>query len=315
MEVRRAHEGDMAAVLALLARCLSWEEDEHSATYFHWKHFENPFGQSPMWLAFEGDTLVGVRAWLRWRLTDGSRDMAAVRAVDTTTDPAHQGRGIFRTLTLTSLEELRESGIAMVFNTPNAASGTGYLTMGWEPVGRLPVAVRFHGLRGLRTALVRRVAADRWSLPCDVGVDARTLTDDSGLLARFPSLPGDGRLRTLLDDDFLRWRYGLPELRYRALIVGDALAFFRVRRRGIATECVIGHVLGVDARERSRAITMVAKHVRADRTIALDDSVGMTHGFARFAPVGPHLMWRGLNDMDRPLAGDWALSMGDVELL
>ena len=65
------------------------------------------------------------------------------------------------------------------------------------------------------------------------------------------------RLRTARTPAFLRWRYGLAALGYRAIAVDDdpaaGLAIFRVRRRGAATEAGVSDLLVPLGAERARA--------------------------------------------------------------
>lgn len=314
VEIRHAVTGDSDAILRLLARAMGWGSDDRFRRYFVWKHLENPFGTSPTWVAEVDGRIVGLRTWLRWRLTDGVAMLRAVRAVDTATDPAMRGRGVFRRLTEGSLAALEADGTDLVFNTPNAASGAGYRTMGWRDVGTLPVAVRFGSLRGATDGLRSRQAAERWSVPCSVGVDARDAVAEGDILERFGAPPADGRLATPIDTEFLAWRYGLADLRYRLFEHGDSCAFFRLRRRGRAVECVIGHVLGVDRTERRRLIARLSSTAGADRTLVLDPTVGPTCGFLRVPGVGPLLMARPLRSPSVPPLDGWALSLGDVEL-
>ena len=85
--------------------------------------------------------VVGLRAFMRWEFVAGRRRFRAVRAVDTATHPDHQGRGIFSRLTLEALDGLR-SEADFIFNTPNEKSLPGYLKMGWQVVGRVPIRIR-----------------------------------------------------------------------------------------------------------------------------------------------------------------------------
>ena len=64
---------------------------------------------------------------MRWELIRGAERLRMVRAVDTATDPDHQGRGIFRRLTERALAELVSEGYDAVFNTPNNQSRPAYL--------------------------------------------------------------------------------------------------------------------------------------------------------------------------------------------
>lgn len=110
-----------------------------SEAYFTWKHMENPFGASRILLAREGDQIIGLRAFMYWDWASGKERVKAVRAVDTATDPAHQGKGIFRKLTLQAVDECKSEGVGLVFNSPNPISMAGYLKMGWKQAGRMPI--------------------------------------------------------------------------------------------------------------------------------------------------------------------------------
>src|SRR5713101_901703 len=139
LTVQRATSADFPGVLELTRRALGWTDaDTH---FLEWKHLRNPFGPSPMWVATDDDRVVGFRAFLRWEfVTRAGRTVTAVRAVDTATDPAYQGQGIFTRLTTEAIAALTHDGVELIFNTPNAKSLPGYLKMGWQEIGRLPVA-------------------------------------------------------------------------------------------------------------------------------------------------------------------------------
>ena len=142
LDIRPFAEHDTAAVLSLLEASLGGgPAGERSPAFFRWKHLENPFGRSYMLVAEADDRIVGFRAFMRWRFDLGGEPVRAVRAVDTATHPDHQGRGIFRQLTTTALEDLR-SEADLIFNTPNDKSLPGYLKMGWRKVEEVPIRVR-----------------------------------------------------------------------------------------------------------------------------------------------------------------------------
>lgn len=79
-------------------------------------------------------------------MAKGQKVFSAFRAVDTATHPAHQGKGIFKRLTLKALEIGHQRGDHFVFNTPNSKSKPGYLKMGWKEVGQLKVQIRLLNL-------------------------------------------------------------------------------------------------------------------------------------------------------------------------
>ncbi len=321
VDVRRAVADDRAAVLDLLALSLGWERGPEFRDFFAWKHEQNPFGQSPGWVAVVEGRVVGFRTFLRWEFEhpDG-RLRRAVRAVDTATAPDQQGRGIFRRLTLAAIDDLRREGVDFVFNTPNTKSRPGYLKMGWTQIGRLPAAARVMGPGGARRMLASRVPAERWSLPVAAGVPATELFADARvetLLAHVRHAPG---LRTARTTAYLRWRYGHPPLGYRAIAAGgdpaSGLVVFRVRRRGKATEVAVSDVLVPDgaASTRVRLLREVARATAADYAII----VGTSSLRARYVPIprqGPILTWRPLADPSPPPhLHSLDLSLGDVEL-
>ena len=93
----------------------------------------------------------------------------AARAVDTATDPDHRRRGLFRTLTLDALDALAADGTRFVWNTPNSTSLAGYLTMGWQEVGRIPVVVAPASAKFPFVVLTARRAAGRDAIPTSFG--------------------------------------------------------------------------------------------------------------------------------------------------
>ena len=216
VSTRRASQADFPAVLALARRSLGWTDDD--AAFLEWKHVQNPFGASPMWVAESEGRVVGFRTFLRWELVhpDGAT-LRAVRAVDTATDPDFQGRGIFTRLTLEAIDELTAEGVDLVFNTPNEKSRPGYLKMGWREVG--PPA-RGATSRELAIPLRDRDRADvgRPSSRPDGGGcrTAGRVGRPCGRRApaRFGTVSRAG-LATRRTCAFLSWRYGNPALGYR----------------------------------------------------------------------------------------------------
>jgi GNAT superfamily N-acetyltransferase len=249
LTVRPASAADRPSVLALLDASLGWESDDRHADFFSWKHERNPFGPSPAWVAVDRDgRLLGFRAFLRWEFTQGSAVLRAARAVDTATRPDVQRRGIFSRLTTTAIEGLVRDEVAFVFNTPNRQSLPGYLKMGWQRVGRLPVRARSPSVRRWRRLIGARCPADKWSLLTGAGAPASDAFADTDSVARL--LAGLGHtegLSTRVGVEYLRWRYGFPALRYRVVTAGptveDGTAVFRFRRRGTAVEAVICDLL------------------------------------------------------------------------
>ncbi|WP_276373567.1 GNAT family N-acetyltransferase [Chryseolinea sp. H1M3-3] len=151
MQIRSANDSDIPSIVNLLKISLGEAQMPKSVRYWRWKHLDNPFGQSPVLVCYEGSNLIGVRAFMRWEWRKLDKIFKSVRAVDTATHPAHQGKGIFKKLTLALIDNCKAKGDDFVFNTPNSKSKPGYIKMGWQEAGRLPIKFSiqrpFHLLR------------------------------------------------------------------------------------------------------------------------------------------------------------------------
>lgn len=319
--VRRMRRDELGAVVQLCGDALGWRPDEPNEALFRWKHVDNPAGPSPIWVGVVGGQVVAVRAFLRWTFEQpGGERVRAVRAVDTATHPAHQGRGLFSTLTRGALGPLRDDGTAFVFNTPNEQSRPGYLKLGWREVGRVPVVVALRGPRSVARLATARVPAAKWSLDTPAGAPAEeVLRDDAGLRVLLARRRGPRGIRTRLTPEHLRWRYGTGPVTYRAVTgpggLASGLAVFRLRSRGDAVEAVLADVLTPAGASRVRAalVAEVLESSGADHLLAVS-RVPLSARTVPAPTLGPVLTWRALGWSDRPRRRAWELSLGDVEL-
>lgn len=333
ISIRPYRPQDEAAVLELLSASLGGgPAGERAPDFFRWKHFRNPFGESYMLLGEVEGRLAGLRALMRWRFRAGDRTFRAVRAVDTATHPEHQGRGVFSALTLAALDALGGE-VDFVFNTPNRASGAGYLKMGWRMVGRPAVSVRVRKparfLGGLRTLGRAGPPADP-PPALDAETAAEALADEDAVGALLAaSGNGEARLHTPKDVAFLRWRYAdVPSLDYRAVRLSGAdglagLALFRIRPRGRLWECAVAEVITGrgDRRAAGRLLRDAARAAPVDHVTCLlaPGSAGRraanTRGFVRSR--GPILVARPMREDLSPDPTDlssWGVSLGDLEV-
>ena len=320
LELRPWAPADLPAILRLLQASLGWGDEPVFRRFFEWKHHESPFGPSPAWVAVDGGEIVGLRILMRWEFERGDGVARAVRAVDTATHPAYQGRGIFSRLTRIALEDLEREGVDFVFNTPNDKSRPGYLKMGWREVGRLPVDVRPLSFPGIARIVRARTAAGRWSEPSTAGDPAAAVLADRDALARLlvARRPSAGT-RTRVTPEYLAWRYGGDLLPYRALVARDGLdtgvALFRVRRRGAAREVALCEVLtaGNAVPVGRELVRRVVRAADADYLLALRGSVP-ARGLFPLPGQGPMLTWRRVATRREDPPADWRLGLGDIEL-
>lgn len=326
IRVRPYSDGDEAQVLEVLRAALGeGPTGDRSTRFFRWKHVHNPFGRSFMMVAEADGRVVGLRAFMRWRFTTGSSITEAVRAVDTATHPGYQRMGIFSRLTLAALETIRGE-VDLVFNTPNEKSLPGYLKMGWQVVGRIPVAVRVRKPIAFVTRFRARSAPPEIPVSGDLASDVLREQSSLASLLDAASLPAE-RLATPRDLGFLRWRYGTgSSLDYRAVVhsrrEGDAgLAIFRVRRRGALWETAIAELITRpgDRAARRRLLGEVIRAAPVHHVTLLDSADrtgGAGAGFVRSrSPMT--LVVNPLHDgicPDPTEPASWALTLGDVEV-
>jgi GNAT superfamily N-acetyltransferase len=327
LQVRRYRDEDEQDVVGLLAASLGGgPAGRRTIEFFRWKHLQNPFGRSLILVGETDGRIVGLRAFLRWRFQAADRIVEAVRAVDTATHPDYQGRGVFSRLTHEAIELVCEQA-DLVFNTPNEKSLPGYLKLGWEMVGRVPVAIRIQ--RPARMVWNLRSSSPRHPRPSVDALPAAEALDDLhgvGELLRDGD-PAEGRLSTLRTIEYLRWRYGTASLLdYRAvrLAGGNGLAIFRVRPRGGLWEATVAELLtpGHDVSVGRKLLQRIARSASVDhltcsfppRSAAL--RAAHRAGYMR-APRGMTLvanpLRRGLTP-DPSLLRSWALALGDLEV-
>lgn len=329
--IRRYEPDDLPSVLRLLEASLAGgPTGERTADFFRWKHHDNPFGTSYALVAERNGELVAFRTFMRWRFTIDGRVVKAVRAVDTATHPDHQGKGLFKTLTLTALDDLRTQA-EFVFNTPNANSLPGYMKMGWEPVGVVPIHIRplrpLRFARGLATA--KRGAGRSSSVDSPLQRASDFLADEQAVNPLLGTVEAThGRLATERTVAYLQWRYGgtgAPDYRVVRLMERDVLAgvaIGRLRWRGGLVEFTLCELLTrTPTRQAVRRLLAKVNEVQADHVAT--HLPGWTwkralgSGYVRVPGQGMLLTTRVVGERDSQyLRGlqSWSLSLGDLEL-
>lgn len=315
--IRTAEPRDNPALLEIFRLTLGWQPGDPNEGFFHWKHKLNAFGESPAWVALDGDRVVGYRTFMRWRfIGDDGKRVTAVRAVDTATHPDYQGRGIFRRVTLQGVADLTLAGDGIVFNTPNDKSRPGYLKMGWSQVGRLPVGVLPRGPRSMARMVTSKVPAALWSDDTSAGLAAtEAFTDRAVAEALLTHAPGKG-FRTDRTPEYLAWRTSFEPLKYRLLLASpndpaEGGIVFRLRRRGATVEAAVIEQLVPNRRTGARLIARMLKETGADYAIGLRS--GPSAGLLPLPGQGPLLTSRPLASSP-PSASAWTLTLGDIEL-
>jgi GNAT superfamily N-acetyltransferase len=245
LEVRSYRAGDAPRAIALLQAAFGdWPGRRVAARdrpeeFFSWKHERNPHGPSFILVGEADGQLVGLRAYMRWRLSVDGRSVQAVHSVDMATHPDHRGRGFNSDLTKRGIATLRDTA-QFALGLPNEMSTSISRKVGWQPVGPLPVWVRVrrplrvvHRARSLKS-VGRSLAVPSVEAPpaADGLVDAGGVAE----LLAYSRAPGP-RFASEADVDYLRWRYEPLLGDYRAVTEHEGgrltgLAIFGLRQRG-----------------------------------------------------------------------------------
>lgn len=308
---------DQPQVVALLRRVLDRPGPHvHDDAYFRWKHLENPFGSSIMYVAESDRRVIGFRAIMRWRLEAGGRIVEAGRPVDTVTDPSCRRQGVFSSLTKTALGRLEQLGITVLFNTPNEQSLPGYLKMGWTPIGRATRDV----LVGGPGILARVVLARRHRNGTSRSASSGASPDASDSWGRVTAALHQRRVpgaRVVKDHAYVLWRYTQhPWFRYRVVHHGDAAAVVRVAKGHRLKMAIIAESTVVRPQDWQDLLVPVATQtgcliVQFVHTQP-DEGPGRAGGWLHLVRPGPMIVAR--SEQRQALdPGAWALTTGELE--
>ena len=306
MQIREADHSDISAILDVLKASLGETSSKKTEEVWRYKHIANPFGESLVLVAEEDDEIIGVRAFMRWQWQKGEQVYSAFRAVDTATHPNHQGKGIFKKLTLRALEIGKERGDHFVFNTPNVQSKPGYLKMGWEEVDKLKIQLRPINLLKLK------------SKNLDYETSGNEDVIEELLNSYFNELRAADRLFTPKDIAYLKWRYlNNPLQDYLVIFTKEYFIAGYVKERKRfnefrVSEAIISKKGGKSAKSAilKSAKTSGAKILSISPDFELHFKTGIIGNF------GPILTFKPINLSQPEFLNlkSWAYSLGDLEL-
>ena len=318
MEITEARHEDLPEMIALLKISLGEGLIPKSEEYFIWKHEKNPFGKSKILLAKEDGKIVGLRAFMHWSWTTSAETISAVRAVDTATDPAYQGRGIFKKLTLQAAEECKQEGVGLVFNSPNPISMKGYLKMGWQSIGKMPL---YFGLGSLMPRFFSEKNSDELYRKFNITDAFAKLKHDWKLTASV------NVLHTPISFEYLKWRYNdCPIVKYGSIIEpGQFGVVFRFKKLNHFFELRICELWTENNNADKLAKKAIRKIVKAARPLLIscaDSPLYKSNKKNPLSMIGPFK--KGPIITLRPLAKDnlnnfdefnnWKPSIGTLEL-
>ena len=311
MQIRKAIPGDLPVIIHLLKASLGESLIPKSEALWNWKHVENPFGESPVLVAEENGIICGVRVFLRWEFHQGEKIFKACRAVDTAIHPEYQGRGIFKKLTLSLIEEIKNQGVDLIYNTPNVQSMSGYLKMGWEKWGKLPLKIHFPLSLGKSESHTQE---SNWSSISQLIQEIEQSKKTSELIS------------TNLVRGYIHWRYVLcPLFPYYFISDGETyLLIYRIKEGKIGRELRIVDFFSLPAfsqnekKQLNKRLKTIEKNEKVRFTsysgLQFGKELPIEMGLMPVMSIGPEVTLRKVALSEDLLQQPWGWSLGDLEV-
>ena len=338
--IRNYRREDEPQVLNLLENCFA----DSLAGYniremWRWKHFKNPFGTSYIRVANKNNgDIIGLSAFMRWRLRLGNRQIKSVRAVDLAVHPQYRGLGIATRITKNNVDQAKENGARIIFNTPNDSSISISRKRGRLELGLIYPYIRiinwFEFIKmAIRKKLMRELGTtyvNRKSISSDIDmIPFKTFIDATPELAVLCQKSDDSLiLRTDRNLDYLRWRYAEhPWFTYYVLPVRqskkvNAFAIYRITQKAF-TEGVFLHDIILDNSIHFSTLELVKEFKRTNRNYIFGHFAKVSLGtnplgiFGTRISKAPYNLTVGIFDTEfSEIAGklsNWSLTSGDLE--
>ena len=311
MQIRQATQTDIPGILNVLKASLGEISSKKTEEVWRYKHIDNPFGESLVLVAEELGMIIGVRALMRWQWRKGEKIYSSLRAVDTATHPGHQGKGIFKKLTLGAIEMVKVNGDFFIFNTPNTQSLPGYLKMGWKEVDKLRIRVKpanplnwFDVKTGKSYSINNNCIEDQLS----------NLVSDYNTLKA-----GENKLFTLKSPEYLLWRYeNNPLQKYEVKADQDFYLAGYIKEHKYFKELrITEHIYSNDS-GLEKIKKAVKEFVKKFGTHIIT-STGLNFCLGISGNYGPVLTLRDLNldpfsKQELLQLNNWSYTLGDLEL-
>jgi GNAT superfamily N-acetyltransferase len=135
MRERRFEDEDQSDVLDLLR---STYDGWHSREYWDWKFKRNPNGRPIIWIAEDGDKVVGCYVLNPVGIRIGRVSVLGAQSVDAAVDVTYRGRGIFKRLAINALKQASREGIAITYAFPTDIAYKGQISVGYQPAFMVP---------------------------------------------------------------------------------------------------------------------------------------------------------------------------------
>jgi predicted N-acetyltransferase YhbS len=311
MQIREATEQDIPKILDVLKASLGETSSKKTEAVWRYKHVNNPFGKSLILVAEEDDKIIGVRALMRWKWQLGINVFSTLRAVDTATHPEHQGKGIFKKLTLKAIKIAQENGDKFIFNTPNNQSLPGYLKMGWNEVGKLKIRLEpGNPLTWLNNRIDNNYIVNNTCYENQL----------VNLISRYNKLKArEKKCFTLKSPEYLHWRYEKNPLQmYEVKADQDFYLAGYIKEHKFFRELRISEHIYTNDTGRQKINNAVVEYSKKFGPHIIT-SAGLSAGFGFSGNYGPVFTLRDVNlepNLQQKLLelNVWSYTLGDLEL-
>ncbi|WP_135821311.1 GNAT family N-acetyltransferase [Halostella litorea] len=252
--VRWYEAGDRDGILSLYER--EWGR-RPSGDWFDWKYLRDPYlSHVPVTVAVResgpwgADEVVGVQAYVPFRLRRGGDATLALQPADAVVDSDHRRNGLYTRMTEAAIARYETGRPSFFFNYPNPGAFRAQQDLGWVGVDRVATHYRLQDPAAVADGAERvpaRLAAaagpvlrgclslcERTGPAADLEVDEHDGVP-AGVLADLYAAGADG-FHAERDETFLDWWYANPAFDHTTYVArdgdGPAAAFVTRTRDG-----------------------------------------------------------------------------------
>jgi N-acetylglutamate synthase-like GNAT family acetyltransferase len=211
-----------------------------SISHWKWKFLDNPSGKVCIFVAQDGNRIVGQYAILpTWMNLHGEKVMGG-QSLDIMTHPDYRKQGIFVSLAKQCFDQAASQDISVLYVFPNEQSYPGFVNrLGWYDIGNLPKLIRILNRKVIIERTTNSAAiAGLFEKPVELllkvlkgcvrprpsaHVEIRKIdTFDDRLDSLWKRINDKASLGVWKDSSYLNWRYLLcPEKQYTMLVAEE----------------------------------------------------------------------------------------------
>ena len=301
---RATYQRDLGQTLDLFTQAFGRRIPE---AFLTWRYLDNPAGGPLVCVAREEGVIIGSYSVSPVVLDCDGEPRPSALSMTTMTHPAHNGKGIFKTLA-TTLYERMNSTHDLVWGFPNANSHFAFANrLAWGDIYEVPT---------LTLSLEK------------AKVDSVALVRDDGFERSYRLVKRRERIAVRKERDYLRWRYlANPINRYRTFVVmdgGEVSSFAVTKVFGEGLDLV--DLQAVEDEQADLLLRQVVRHAKEEGLGAIatwcpvqagSHKILERHGFENRAPItyfGARPLRTGPEGLDWLDRRNWYIQMGDSDV-